>query len=202
MRFAALSIIAMLLLASTAIAGIGPGTVETGFGGMIHLSPEPWSIDANMHLVYYVNPAIGFGPYWMVSKIGDQEVENTGYDYTIKHATHYALGGLVKVYLPLALGMMEPGGMMPFVEGGFGIRTLDKPGSEYMPTQMDDVEEETETKPELIIRLGFDYWMTKNWSLWVAYHGSKILADEEDFGQQVTDFRSDIRIGIATFLMR
>jgi hypothetical protein len=204
MRLILLLSICVVLAASTAFAGLNPGTIETGFGGYFHISPEPWEIGANMHLLYFLSPMIGFGPYWNVQKTGDEEVDYGSVDtWTIKHATHYGIGALGKMYLPMDL---MGGRATPFVEAGFGIRTLSKPEEPVVGTLAladFEEEEETETKPEFISRFGFDYWLTESWTIWAAYHGVKTFADEADgYGPEVTDFNSNIRLGIATFLTK
>lgn len=201
MRLILFLTISFVLAASTAFAGLNPGTIETGFGGHFHISPEPWEVGANMHLVYFPSPMIGFGPYWHIQKTGDIEVESGSTTTTYKSAAYWGIGALGKMYLPM---QMMGGRATPFAEAGFGIRTVCAP-EEVIGLLMADVEieDETETKPEFIVRLGFDYWLTEDWSIWVAYHGQKIFANKDDgYTEEVTDFRSDIRIGIATFLMK
>jgi opacity protein-like surface antigen len=76
-----------------------------------------------------------------------------------------------------------------------------KPEEDSIPLDDQVFEEETESKMAVTVRFGFDYWLTKNWTVWLAYHGSKVFADEKDgYTEDVTDFRHGVRLGIATFL--
>jgi opacity protein-like surface antigen len=166
----------MLFVASGATA-LDIGTIETGGALDLHLSPEPWSLGANMYLVYYMMPMLGVGPYWSLHKQGEVG--------SVSFPTLYSLGALGKLYLPMAY--ME-GKLTPYVAAGLGITSLeiyDIAKSEYT----------SETKSEFTARVGFDYWLTDKWTVWCAYYGDKVFADGYDFG-------SSIKVGVATFLMR
>jgi opacity protein-like surface antigen len=143
---------------------------------------------------------MGIGPYLWVQKTGDVDVEYDGEVlWTYKSATYYNLGVLGKMYLPFP---MKGGRMLPFVSAGLGLETVCKP-EENHELDAETIEEETESKMALTVRFGFDYWMTQNWAAWVAYHGSKIFASEDDgYGEDVTDMQHDIRVGISTFLTK
>lgn len=193
MRIFACSIVCLLIGTSAALA-VGPGTIETGVGGMAHLSPEPWQISGRVHVVYFLMPIAGIGPYFNFTKCGDYEYEWAGETFTEKSATHFGLGALAKLYLPVA---MMGGKLTPFVEGGLGMRTVT---TGWEVTDATD-EEETELKMEVTARVGADYWIAPNWTIWFAFHGQKIFADEEDiFYEDEADFQAELRLGVATFL--
>jgi len=178
MRLFACVALCLLFGASTAFA-VGVGTIETGGGLDLHLSPDPWSLDANMHLLYYISPMLGIGPYWSAEMQGDIE--------DVSYPTLYSLGALGKLYLPMSY--ME-GRMTPFVMAGFGILSLPT-----YPSTEEGQAYDTETKAKFTMRVGFDYWLTDKWTVWVAYHGDKPFV--EDY-----DWQSSIKVGIATFLMK
>jgi hypothetical protein len=195
MRITILAGFAVLLLAVQAFAGIGPGTIETSFGGSFHLSPEPWELTADMYLVYFLSETMGLGPFWEIQKTGDVETALG----TCKCAWHYRLGALGKMYLPVT---MAEGRMMPYVAAGVGIASLPKPDSEWE----DPFEEETENKLGYFFEISFDYWMTDTWTLWAGYRGSKISGDADTYfdmaGRDMTDYQSQILIGVSHFLMK
>jgi hypothetical protein len=202
MRTLAVVGLLVLALAVTAFAGdIGPGTIETGFGGSFHLSPEPWQLMANMYLVYYFSPMMAIGPFWELEKTGDCEVcvEELDTDVTYKSAWHYRLGILAKMYLPI---VMAEGRMRPYVMGGFGMVSLPKEWT----FSGDTVEEETESKPAAVFEVAFDYFITDTWSLWAGYRGAKIFADEDTYfdmnDRDMTDLQSSIELGVSHFIMR
>ncbi len=184
----------VLAIASTTLAAPTQGTIETGIGGNIHLSPDPTQIILQMYAIYYLNQMFGLGVLTEIQKTGEYESGSS----KIQPATHYALSAFVKVYLPTA---MAQGKMRPFVGGGFGLRNLPKG---YTGTTT--LKEETESKPEFGFRVGFDWWVTSDWTFWVTYHGSKIFVDSntyfDEFGNDLSDLRSDIRVGISTFITK
>lgn len=153
------------------------GTIETGGGLDLHLSPEPWSLEANMHLLYYFSPMLGVGPYWSICKTG--EVDDVSYPTT------WSLGGYGKLYLPMAY--ME-GKMTPFVMAGFGLFTLET-------YDMEESEWTTENKAKFTMRVGFDYWLTENWTVWMGYQGDKAFVDDYDF-------QHSVKVGISTFITK
>jgi hypothetical protein len=165
--------VCIVFVASAAMA-VEKGTIETGGGLDLHLSPSPWVLGANMHLLYYMNPMLGIGPYWWLQKSGKPEGAEDS------PPTYYAIGALGKIYLPMA---WREGKMTPFVEAGLGITTV--------PKGMND----TENKTEFMARVGFDYWLTDKWTVWTAYQADKVFIDGYDW-------QSSIKIGIATFLMK
>jgi hypothetical protein len=192
----------VMVLAVQTWAGVGPGTIETSLGGTFHLSPEPWEVNANMYLVYYLSPMLGFGPYWEVQKMGDMDIDEeicgVPIQGTYKSSWHYRLGIFGKMYLPVT---MAGGKMMPYIAGGVGIASLPKPAAEWA----DMFEEETENKMGYFGELSFDYWMTESWTLWVGIRGSKVSGDEDTYfdlaGRDLTEFRTEILVGVSHFLM-
>jgi hypothetical protein len=93
-----------------------------------------------------------------------------------------------KIYLPMA---WVGGKVTPFVEPALGLRAI---------TKFDDATK-TESKPVFMARVGFDYWLTDKWTVWVAYQADKLFADKDKY-PEFKDFQSSIKIGIATFLMK
>jgi hypothetical protein len=211
MRITISALVIIVLSAAYVWAGVGAGTIETSLGGNVHLSPEPWEINANMYLVYYLNPMFAIGPFWEVQKYGDIEVcedmcVQTGPDEweprtvegTFKSSWHYRIGLFGKFYLPIALA---GGKLMPYVAAGGGIVSLPKPVSAW-----DDVfKEETETKFGYFGELSFDYWVTDSWTFWAGVRGFKVSGDEETYydmlDRDVTEFQTQILFGISHFLM-
>jgi len=174
-----LCLAACMVFGIAASAGaVGMGTIETGGGADLHLSPEPWSIEANMHLIYFFSPMMGIGPYWSVMKMGKMEGEDEAPPML------YSLGALGKLYLPMVY--ME-GKMTPFVMAGFGIFTLE--------TLNEDMEWDTENKAKLMVRVGFDYWLTENWTVWTGYQLDKPFVDD-------ADMMHSIKVGISTFIVK
>jgi len=165
--------VCVLFVASGAMA-VEKGTIETGGGLDFHLSPSPWVLDANMHLLYYISPMLGIGPWWDLYKMGKPEGAEDS------PPTMYGIGALGKIYLPMA---WMDGKATPFVEAGAGIRTI--------PTGEGD----TESKTTFMARVGFDYWLTDKWTVWTAYQADKVFIDEYDW-------QSSIKVGIATFIMK
>lgn len=190
----------IILLATTAFAGLSPGTIETSFGGMFHVSPEPWEITANMYLVYYVTPTLAFGPFWEVQKYGDiDDVWIYELRDTFKSAWHYRIGAFGKMYLPFT---MAGGKLMPYVAGGVGVASMPKPMSEW-----DDLfEEETEGKVGYFGEISFDYWMAESWTLWGGFRVSKVSGDEATYydtvGRDLTEARSEFLVGVSHFIMK
>ncbi len=195
MRYMFLTVALVAVTALGALAAPQQGTLETGLGGNIHLSPEPTQISAQMHLLYYLNQVLGVGPYWTVQWMGEYESESV----TTKPAIHYGLGAMAKFYLPV---VMAQGKISPYVAAGFGMKSIFK---EYK-TSGNEREEQTESKAEVVFRVGFDWWFTDDWTIWVAYQGSKLFVDSDtyfdDFGNDLSDMRSDIRVGISTFFTK
>jgi hypothetical protein len=170
--------VGLLFAASTAFAGVGIGTIETGGGVDLHLSPEPWSVDAQAHVIYYFMPMLGVGPYMALYKEG--EVDDVSYP------TVYGIGALGKLYFPMSY---KDGKLMPFVMAGFGIATL---VGDYDPI---DEEWTTENKGHFMMRVGFDYWLTENWTVWTGYQGEKMFVDGYDW-------QSSVKLGISTFITK
>jgi hypothetical protein len=177
MRLFAVLAVCVLFGVSTALA-VEVGTIETGGGLDLHLSPSPWALGANMHLLYYLAPMLGVGPYWAVQMQGDVD--------DVSYPTLYKLGAMGKIYLPMAY--ME-GKMTPFVEAAFGIF------SNGVASTKEDQAYDTESKGEFMMRVGFDYWLTDKWTVWTAYQADKAFVDE-------SDWQSSIKVGISTFLMK
>lgn len=190
MRYTLFAFLLVVTMATVSLAGTDVGTIETGFGGRIHLSPEPTEFYANMHVLYYLSQMLGFGPYVELDKIGEYDVGTTTY----KPATHYGIGAVAKMYLPM---VMAEGKMTPFVAAAFGIKTV----SQGYESDTDAWEEKTETKPIFNLRVGFDWWLTEDWTVWVAYRGKKLIADKDKYGD-LTDWQSDIEMGIGTFITK
>jgi len=172
MKLSLCLVVCMLFGASVAVAGVGMGTIETGGDLYLHLSPSPWFLAADMYLLYYMNNMLGVGPYWTLLKEGKPDGAEDS------PPTQYAIGAMAKLYPPVAY---MNGKLTPFISAGFGIVTV---GSV-----------ETEKKAEFMGKVGFDYWLTENWTVWTAFQADKVFI--EDF-----DMMSSIRIGIATFLMK
>ena len=175
--------VCVLFVASGAMA-VEKGTIETGGGLDLHLSPSPWILDANMHLLYYMSPMLGIGPFWRLEKMGKEE------GAADSPPTLYAIGALGKIYLPMAL---MAGKMTPFVEAGAGIATIEvmKTDEFGIPTG----ELDTENKMTFMGRGGFDYWLTDKWTVWTALQADKVFIDEYDL-------QWSIKVGIATFIMK
>jgi hypothetical protein len=203
MRIAILSAAIVLMLVAQACAGIGSGTIETSLGGNFNLSPEPWELNADMYLVYYLNPMLGIGPFWELQKMGDVDVmvepeQGDPFECTCKTKWHYRLGLFGKLYLPVT---MAGGKLMPYVAGGAGIVSIPKPEAEWA----DPFEEETENKTGYFGELSFDYWVADSWTLWAGIRGSKVSGDEDTYfdmaGRDLTEFRTEILVGLSHFLM-
>jgi len=190
MRYTLLAGLLVMTMATVSLAGVDKGTLETGFGGRIHLSPEPTEFHANFHVLYYMSQVLGIGPYIRLDKIGEFETDSITY----KPATYYGIGAMAKMYLPM---VMADGKMTPFVAAAFGMKSVLK----ELEMDTDAVEEKTETKPVFALKVGFDWWVTEDWTFWVAYHGRKLIADEDEYGD-LTDWQSDIEFGIATFITK
>jgi len=173
--------VCVLFVASGAMA-VEKGNIEVGGGLDLHLSPSPWVLDANMHLLYYMNPMLGVGPWWDLYKMGKPEGASDS------PPTYYGIGAMGKIYLPMA---WVGGKVTPFVEPALGLRAI---------TKFDDATK-TESKPVFMARVGFDYWLTDKWTVWVAYQADKLFADKDKY-PEFKDFQSSIKIGIATFLMK
>ena len=202
MRTLAVAGLLLLFLVATVFAtDIGPGAIETGFGGTFHLSPEPWQLTADMYLVYFISPMLGIGPFWQLEKTGDCDVciEEMETDVTYKSAWHYQIGLLGKMYLPI---VMAEGKLRPYLMAGFGMASLPKEWT----YSGDTVEEKTESKPGMVFEVSFDYFVTDTWSLWAGYRGSKIFADEDTYfdmeDRDMTDLQSSIQVGMSHFIMR
>jgi hypothetical protein len=196
MRLTILAGILVVAFAVPLVAGVGPGTLETSFGGMFHVSPEPWELTADMYLVYYVTPSLGFGPFWEVQKCGDEDLEDGS---TFKSAWFYRLGVFGKMYLPVT---MADGKLMPYIAGGAGLATLPKPMSEWS----DMLEQETEGKFGYFGEISFDYWMAESWTLWAGFRVAKVSGDADTHfdlsGRDLTDTRAQVLVGVSHFIMR
>jgi hypothetical protein len=200
MRKAFLAGVVVLALATPVLAGIGPGTWEKSLGGMFHLSPEPWELDANTYMVYYISPMVGIGPFFEIQKTGDRDVVyaspgGTGEETcTFESAWHYKFGGLVKIYLPVVLA---GGKITPYVAAGAGLASLPKAEWE------DSMKEETESKFGYFGEFSLDYWVTDSWTIWCGFRASKVTGDADTYfgmySRDLTDMRSQILIGISNF---
>ena len=196
MRKAILAGIVVLALAASVFAGVGPGTWEKTVGGRFHISPEPWELEANMYMVYYISPMVGIGPFFFIEKTGDWDYvsDSTGETFTYESAWYYRFGGLVKIYLPVVL---MGGKLTPYVAVGAGVATL--------PTlEVEDLfKEETESKFAYFGEFSFDYWCTDSWTMWCGFRVSKVTGDADTYyglyGREPTDMRSEILIGISNF---
>jgi hypothetical protein len=177
MKLSLCLVLCLVFGAAVSAGAVEKGTIETGGGADLHLSPSPWYLDAQMHLIYYINPMLGIGPYWSVAMQGDYE--------DVSYPTLYGIGALGKLYLPMAY---MDGRMTPFVMAGFGIMS--------MPIMSTDVDKayDTESKSKFMMRVGFDYWLTDKWTVWVGYQGDKVFVEESDWD-------SSVKLGISTFLM-
>jgi hypothetical protein len=200
MRLSLLASILVLVLAVSVFGGVNPGTIETSFGGMFHVSPEPWELTGNMYLVYYVSPALAFGPFWEVQKCGDEDDVWIGDTQgTFKNAWHYHIGVLGKMYLPVT---MAGGKLMPYVVGGVGLATMPKPFSEW--SEM--FEEETEGKFGYFGEISFDYWIAESWTLWGGFRVAKVSGDADTYfdmyGRDLTDTRAQVLVGVSNFIMK
>ncbi len=193
----------VMVLAVQTWAGVGPGTIETSLGGTFHLSPEPWELNANMYLVYYLSPMLGFGPFWEVQKMGDMDVDavtpaGDPITVTYKFSWHYRVGLFGKMYLPVT---MADGKFTPYIAAGFGLVSLPKPWEEWA----DALEEETENKMGYFGELSFDYWMTDSWTIWGGIRGFKVSADEDTYfdmaERDLSEFQTQILVGVSHFLM-
>jgi opacity protein-like surface antigen len=192
----------VVLFGVQAFAGIGPGTIETGFGGNLHLSPEPWELTADMYLLYFISETLGFGPFWEVQKMGNIEdaVYFDGQDFvsgTYESAFHYRIGALAKMYLPVTFA---EGKLTPYVMVGGGLVSLPKAEWE------DPFKEETENKFGFVFELSADYWIADSWTIWAGYRGFKISGDADTYydmiGRDITDFQSEILVGLSHFIMK
>ncbi|HVP57171.1 MAG TPA: hypothetical protein VMU02_03650 [bacterium] len=169
-----LCVVVGVMLAASAAFAVDKGTIETGGSLDLHLKPSPYVFNADMYLLYYMNNMLGVGPFWSLEKMGKPE----GASET--PPTLYSLGAMGKLYLPMAY---MNGKLTPFVEAGFGIISVQ--------TTLTD----TEHKGEFMMKVGFDYWLTDKWTVWCAYQGEKVFVTG-------SEFQSDIRVGIATFIMK
>jgi hypothetical protein len=161
-----------LLFGASVASAVEMGTIETGGSLDLRLSPSPWALDASMHLLYYMAPMLGVGPYFDVTKVEDVDAD-------------YGIGAAGKLYLPMAY---MNGKMTPYVMAGVGIVTVEV-------WDEDEMELSTETKGNFMMRVGFDYWLTENWTVWTGYQGNKVFADDYDW-------QSYLRVGVSTFLTK
>ena len=175
--------VCVLFVASGAMA-VEMGVIETGGSATFHLSPEPWQLNANMYLLYYMSNMLGIGPFWSLTKTGTYDVG----DDKIETPTFYTVGAMGKIYLPIAL---MQGKMTPFVSAGFGLTAI---------TKFDD-ETKTESKGTIEAKVGFDYWLTDKWTVWGAFEADKLMVDKDKYGD-MGDWNSSFRVGIATFIMK
>jgi len=179
MKLSLCLVVCMLFGASVAVAGVGMGTIETGGSLDLHLSPSPWALNADMYLLYYMSNMLGIGPYWSLDKQGKAEGEEEA------PPACYSLGAMAKLYPPVAY---MNGRLTPFISAGFGIRTVDVYDIEH-------TEWTTEKKGEFMGKVGFDYWLTENWTVWTAFQADKVFIED-------SDMMVSIRIGIATFITK